>query len=254
MRALFRGLVLLLPLLAARPASAGSFLGRSLALSTGRMELGLGAGLGHVPDELGLGFNFELGYGLSSSLELRLRSGLRAGHDGRVTRADVYGRPFETETYNTGGDTLANPEIGLLWELIQGHTGQIGFDTRVVLPVSGDISLMVALPVRLRLPRARIDTGLYVPIFFHDGPEDDTTEIISIPFHLFFQPSSDLYLGPITGVRFHEHGGTDVPLGLALGTSISWDADLRFWLLFPDVSHSGSAKVFGVGVGLYVLF
>jgi hypothetical protein len=55
-------------------------------------------------------------------------------------------------------------------------------------------------------------------------------------------------------VRFHQNDDESVPLGLAIGTSLAYDADLRFWLLFPDVSHDGSAKHFGGGVGLYVTF
>jgi hypothetical protein len=238
-----------------RPAAA-SYVGRSLVLPSSRLELALGAGLGRVPDHLGLGFNLELGIGLGSALELRGRTGLRVGNNGRFTRADVYGRPFQTETYNTGGDTVANPELGLIWAFARGRPAEIGLDMRVTLPVGSDIGVMVALPIRLHLGRARLDTGVYVPIFFHDRDgdrDDDVDAIISVPFHLFFQPSGDFYLGFMTGVRFHDPG-TTVPLGFGLGSAVSYGTDLRFWLLFPDVSHDGSAKVFGLGVGLNVLF
>jgi hypothetical protein len=255
MRTLIRsGLVAVIALCAGvRPAAAG-FVGRSLTLGNSRAELDLGAGLGRVPDELGIGFNLELGYGLTSELDLRVRTGLRVGYDGRATDADIYGRPFETETYNPGGDTLANPEIGLLWSLTHGHTAQIGFDARVMLPVGSNISFLVGLPIRLHFARARLDTGVFVPIFFHDHDGDrKTNAIFSVPLHLWFQTSGGLYLGPVTGVRFHD-GGSDVPLGLGIGAPLSGDADLRFWLLFPDVSHSGSAKTFGAGVAISVMF
>lgn len=237
--------------LASTPAAAASFVHRSLTLPRSTWELGLGVGLARVPDNVGVGFNLELGIGLSPAFELRMRTGLRVGYDGRLLKADYWGRPVETETYNLGGDTLANPEIGVKWAFVRRGTVEVGLDLRLTLPVGSDIGFMFGLPLKLHFDRARIDSGVYVPIVFHEG--DDSTAI-SIPLHLLFDVSGGTYFGPITGIVFQDGGGEMVPLGLAIGGAVARDVDLRMWLLWPDISYSGAAKVFGVGVGLYILF
>jgi hypothetical protein len=240
-------------LLAAGPAAATSPVARSLNLGAGTFELGLGAGIGHREpiDLTGLGLNFELGYGINSQLELRVRTGLRFGEAGRVTDADRYGRPVETETYNLGGEAIANPEIGLRLNLVRGGTAEIALDGKIYLPVSGSFGVMVGLPVALHLgPRLRFDTGLFVPIIF----SDPTYNEVSIPLHLWIKLQGGSFVGPITGVVFPSSGGKRVPLGIGAGTALSYDADLRFWLLSEDVSHDGSRNNLGAGVGLYVTF
>ena len=241
---------------AGRSAQARSYVNQGLNLPGGTAELGVGLGLGHrqVGDETdytGLGLNLEFGYGLRSDIELRLRTGLRFGNAGRLTDADAYGRPVETETYYTGGDTLANPEIGLRYNLVRGGTAEVALDGRVILPIDDELGVLVGLPVAFHLARARIDTGLYVPILFGD---DDTYTQISLPLHLWFKLDGGTFLGVLTGVLFHDGGGESVPFGVGGGTSLAYDADLRFWFLFPDVSEEGSAKSFGLGAGLYVTF
>jgi hypothetical protein len=239
--------------LAAGPAAATSPVGRSLNLSANTFELGLGAGIGHREpiDYTGLGLNFELGYGINSSLELRVRSGLRFGEAGRATDADRYGRPVETETYNLGSESIANPEVGLRFSLVRGGTAEIALDAKIYLPISGSFGVMVGLPVALHLgPRLRFDTGLFVPIIF----SDPTYNEVSIPLHLWIKLQGSSFVGPITGVVFHSSGGKSVPLGIGVGTALSYDADLRFWLLAEDVSHEGGTKNLGAGVGLYVTF
>lgn len=233
------------------PEAHASFVGRSLTLPGRTAELGLGLGLGRedFPDATGLGLNLELGYGFGSGLELRLRTGVRFGHDGRITRADEYGRTFQTETYGTGGDSFANPEIALRWSLARGSAAELGLDARVFLPVGSDIGVMIALPVLLRLGSVRLDTGVYVPILFYDP----TQTIVSIPLHLWIQISGGTYLGPQLGFRFRD-GDTTVPLGFGFGRVLSGRTELRLWLLFRDVSDSGDAKNFGAGVGFSFVF
>ena len=252
-RGLIALLVALVFALAAQPARATSPVGRSLNLNAGTFELGLGAGIGHREpvDYTGLGLNFELGYGITPVLELRVRSGLRFGIAGRATEADRYGRPVETETYNLGSDSLANPEVGLRFNLLRGGTAEIALDGKVYLPVSGSFGVLVGLPLALHLgSRLRIDTGLFVPIVF----ENPTSNLVSLPLHLWIKLQGGSFVGPITGVVFPSSGGKLVPFGIGVGTPLSYDADVRLWLLFEDVSHDGASKNFGAGVGLYVTF
>lgn len=248
-------LVWLAPLLCSS-AVASPWVYRPMNLPRSDFSLDLGLGVGHRPegDTTGLGVNLEMAAGLTSFIQLGVRTGLRLGHDGRATQADAYGRMFDTETWGTDGQPVANPEVSLRWLVVPGSAAELGLEARVVLPAEDgtDLTLMPALPLALHIGgAARIDTGLYIPITFHH----DTVVTVSIPIHVWFQITSSTFLGPLTGVRFHDHGGgTTVPLGFGLGHALAHNVDLKTWLLFPDVNHSGSAKSFGGGIGLQVRF
>ncbi len=216
-------------------------------------ELGLGIGFGHrSPIEYnGIGLNLELGYGLSSTLELRLRTGIRFGRAGIAAQADRYARPFETETYRTGSDTLANPEVGLRFNLTRASKAEIGVDARVQLPLDGPLGVLVGLPIALRLtPRLQIDTGVFIPIELGD----ETRTHVSLPLHLWVKLAGGTFVGPVTGVVFGDEGGRSIPFGVGGGTALAYDADVHFWLLFDDVSHGNASDRFGGGAGLYVTF
>jgi hypothetical protein len=232
-------------------AQAASFINRGLNLPRDSWELGLGAGIGHAGaiDYTGFGLNLELGYGINSTLELRGRTGIRISQSGKSTQADRYGRPVETETYNTGDDTLANPDIGLRFNLVRGGTAEIALDARVQLPIDPPLGLLFGLPVALHLGKLRLDTGVFMPIRFYDNTAID----ISIPLHFWIRLAGGNFIGPMTGVVWQNDSDTRVPFGIGAGTSLAYDADLRFWLLFQDIGDSGK-KNYGGGVGLYVQF
>jgi hypothetical protein len=237
------------------PARAASFVDRGIVLPNGGFELQLGLGLGHdsrpANDATGLGLNLELAYGLTSQVQFGFRTGIRMGSEGQATRADEFGRPFETETFGTAWDQIANPELSFRFALLRG-AASLALDTRLYLPVEDGSSLgiMIGLPVMLRIGgSARLDSGFFVPVIF----SDETDTWVSIPLHLWFEVDRGFMLGPITGVRFHN-GDTQVPLGFGLGFSLAPAVELRTWLLFPDVSEEGSAKNFGVGAGFSFLF
>jgi hypothetical protein len=240
-------------LLVARPAQAASFINRGLTLPSSTFELGLGLGLAHLDaiDYTGLGVNMELGYGLNQKLELRFRTGLRFGQDGRTTQADYFGHPVETESYNPGGESVRNPEIGLRLDLVNGGTAELALDARIYLPIDGDFGFLFGIPVALHLgSRARLDTGVFMPIILSDNTQVD----ISLPLHLWFRLDGGTFLGPMTGVVFHDGGSETIPFGVGFGTSLAYDADLRFWFLFPNIDNGGADDYWGTGVGLYVTF
>ena len=247
--------------LAAPPAEAASqWVFRGLTLPRGDVALGFGLGLGHEPIDAnrsitGFGMNLEIAFGVTHELELGLRTGFGLGDDGDATRADRYGRPFETETYGTGTDRVANPELRMTWAVAQGSTVQLGLEGRVYLPIERNtrVGVMFALPLRLRLGAARIDTGVYVPILFYDP----TRSAISFPLHLWIQASRTLWLGPLLGVRIVNQGGgshNEYPLGFGLGVTLQSAIDLRTWFLFPDISGDAAARRFGAGVALQIRF
>lgn len=186
-----------------------------------------------------------------ASTGTRSRRYLCSKSDPRITQADRYGRTFETETYDTGGDTVANPEISVRYAFVDSPTLDLALDGRVYLPIDGDVGMMVAMPLAFHLsPSVRFDTGIYVPIIF----SDPTQSVISFPFHLWLQ-ADRLAVGPMTGVAIHNPGGsTSIPLGIGLSYGASADVDLRAWLLFPNVRGSGGGKTFGGGVGIQARF
>jgi hypothetical protein len=128
-------------LAASSRASAEPFVHRDLTLPRGVWALDLGLGVGHISrdppfdDLTGIGFNLEAKGGLTSALQLGIRTGIRVGTDGKLTRADQYGRTFETETYGTGVDSVANPEISLRYAVVDSPTADLALQGAVYLPV-----------------------------------------------------------------------------------------------------------------------
>ena len=145
------------------------------------MAVDLGFGLGHEPDGLpdngsvtGFGLNLALSVGITHELEFGVRTGFRLDDAGQVTQADRYGRPFDTETFGTDYDTVANPEIHLRWAVARGSTAELGLEWRAYLPIENGSSfgMMFGLPITLRAGSLRVDTGLYVPDHLH-RPDPD---------------------------------------------------------------------------------
>jgi|SRR4051794_21859024 hypothetical protein len=241
-------------------ARAEDFVHRDLTLPAGVWALDVGLGVGHYDPSgpagpyNGLGFNLELKGGLTRQLQLGVRTGIRVGADGKITQADQYGRAFETETYGTGVDTVANPEISLRYAVIDSPTLDLALEGRLYVPIEEGtkVGIMVALPLQFHFsPTVRFDTGLFVPIIFTDP---DTTSVISIPFHLWLQLDDRWALGLLTGVRIYNPGGrTGVPIGVGLNYETSRSADVRFWLLFPNVKDGGS-RAFGGGIAFEARF
>ena len=239
-----------------RAQAAPEWIFRRLTLPRGDVALDLGLGLGHDNrSTTGFGMNLEIAFGVTHDVELGLRTGTRIGSDGEATQADRYGRTFDTETYGTGFDAVANPELRMTWAVAQGSMVQLGLEGRVYLPIERGtrVGLMFAVPLRLRLGAVRVDTGVYVPLLFYDPTQD----IISFPVHIWLQASRTLWLGPLLGVQLINtgHGSyTGYPLGFGLGTALSHGIDLRTWILFPDISRDEAARTFGAGLALEIRF
>jgi hypothetical protein len=232
---------------------------RSIVLPRGEVAVDLGFGLGHQPDGLpdngsvtGFGLNLALSVGITHELEFGVRTGFRLDDAGQVTQADRYGRPFDTETYGTDFDTVANPELHLRWAVARGSTAELGLEWRAYLPIENGSSfgMMFGLPIMLRAGSLRVDTGLYVPIIF----ADPTRTVVSVPIHLWIQATRTLWLGPLFGLQVWHPGGDAYPLGFGLGTALTHLVDLRTWILFPDISRNEAARTFGAGLALQLRF
>jgi hypothetical protein len=248
--------------LAAAPsrAEAEIFVHRDQVLPGGVWAIDFGLGIGHVDPPgpvgpfTGLGFNLEIKGGLTSRLQLGVRTGIRVGDDGKITQADRYGRTFETETYGTGAETLANPEISLRLMVLHSSSAELGVEGRLYIPIEAgtDTGVMLAVPLAFHFsPTVRLDTGIFVPIIF----SDPTRSVISFPFHLWLQASDQVAVGPITGIQVHNPGGSiTVPLGLGLNYGATSTADLRFWFLFPNIKGDGQARNYGAGIGVEARF
>jgi hypothetical protein len=230
---------------------------RGLVVPHGQVAIDIGGGLGHIPDPgggTGFGLNLELKAGVGPNMELGIRTGIRADDLGGATRADGYARPFDTETYGTNGDTVANPELHIKWRVARGPAVELGLELAAYLPIeSGSrFGMMFALPLVLHASNVRIDTGVYVPILFYDP----TISIVSIPIQVWFQATRTFWLGPVFGLRF-VHSGAEYeqfPFGFGLGNAIAPNADLRAWFLFPDISADQAARRFGAGVAFEIRF
>jgi hypothetical protein len=238
--------------LAAAPAAraAAPWVDRSITLPHRDWAFDFGLGIGHVPNSLGPGFNVEGAYGVTRAVQLGLRTGFRFNDPARLGSADVYGRPFDTETYGTGLDVVANPEFYVRGALIRGEVVELGLEGRIMSPFSLGLGLMFGVPLAFHFGRvARLDTGVYVPVLFYDP----TQSLVSFPAHLWLQLTDRFWLGPMTGVRVTTTRGsrTEVPLGFGLGYSVLRSLDFKAEALFQDVAN-GSAQYWGFGGGLQV--
>jgi hypothetical protein len=237
---------------AARP-----FINRDLVLRRGEVALDLGFGIGHAPtqygqSESGPAMNLELSIGIARDAEIGVRTGFRLTDAGQRTQADRYGRPFDTEIYELGYDRVANPEIHVRWGIAHGPSAELGFELRAIMPIEQQtrFGMVLGLPVALRTGVIRLDTGVYVPIFFYP----DTLTIVSVPAHLWIQASPTLWLGPLFGIQVFHQGGASwnrYPVGFGIGTMLNPALDLRAWFLFPDINDN---ERYGGGVALQIRF
>jgi hypothetical protein len=252
---------LLVAIGAAAPARAAApWIYRSIVLPRHDVALDFGLGLGHAstgPDTsiTGFGLNLELAVGVTHDFEFGLRTGFRLDDGGQVTQADNYGRPFDTETYGTNNDRVANPELRFRWAVARAAAAELGLEIRFYLPIeaTSHFGLMFGLPIALRAGPVRVDTGLYVPVIF---TEPNTTTVVSVPIHLWIQATHSLWLGPLFGLKVVSQGGshTEYPLGFGLGTMLSRSIDLKIWFLFPDMNRTAAARTWGTGLALQIRF
>ncbi|MCU0682149.1 MAG: hypothetical protein MUF34_07830 [Polyangiaceae bacterium] len=237
--------------------AAPPWVDRHLVLPRHDFAFDVGLGVGHVDffddDRTGVGLNLEGAVGITEHLELGFRTGARFGDEGRLTRADEYARLWDTDTYNVGNDTFANPEARLRYGFLRGDVVELGLEARFYLPITNgsEFGFAPGLPVMVHFGDvARLDTGVLVPIVF----TNDTTTIVSFPARLWFQASQRLWLGPISGVRIVNGPGggsdTQVPLGFGLGYQISSAVDLKTQFLFADVEGGEPTNAFGASFGL----
>ena len=219
-----------------------------------------GLGVGHYDvrgpgnSVTGLGMNLEGALGVTERLELGFRTGVRFGDDGRATGADYYGRTLWTETYGTGGDTVANPELRIRWVAYSGSIAEVGLDGRVFLPIENGtrFGMMFGVPLAFHVSDIlRIDTGAYIPIVFRD--QGQALNGLSIPGYFWFQTSEKLWLGPMAQLRFIDPGPGDhnahLLLGFGLGYQVASSVDLKTMILFPTVDDDFVRHV-GAGFGV----
>lgn len=200
----------------------------------------------------GLGMNVEGAIGVTERLELGFRTGIRFGTDGRATGADAYGRTLWTETYGTGGDPLANPELRIRWVAYSGSVAEVGLDGRIFLPFEAGtrFGMMFGVPVTFHVSDfVRIDTGAYIPVIFNGGPFNG----LVVPGYFWFQTSEKLWLGPMASLRVIDNGpgrhDAHLLLGFGLGYQVANAVDLKTMILFPAVDD-GFARNFGAGFGV----
>ncbi len=240
-------------------SAAPPWVDRHLTLPSGDWAFDFGLGIGHVPapnDTTGVGINAEMAVGITQRVELGVRTGIRFGDAfERGIQSDEYGRLFDRQTFDTGGDTVANPEIRVRGALVRGEVAEVALEGRLVLPFANGTGagLLFGVPLSFHLGnRVRLDTGPYVPVSF--PPRADTEVDLSAPIDLWIQATSRFWLGPMSGVRFerlgHDGGRTDVSLGLGLGYEITHAVDFKAMFLFPTLNDE--SRIFGVGAGVEV--
>ncbi len=199
---------------------------------------------------VGPGLNLEGALGITDRVELGFRTGIRLGNDGRTTRADYFGRTLWTETYGTGGETVANPELRIRGVVYSGSVVEVGLDGRVILPVEDNtrFGMMFGVPLAFHVADfLRIDTGPYFPIVL------SRLNGLSVPGYFWFQVSPKLWLGPMARLNFINYAGpgdhvANLLLGFGLGYQVASAVDLKTMILFPAVDDGLHQLGAGFGV------
>jgi len=247
--------------------AAAEWVDRGLTLPQLGVSFDLGVGIAHTsggPDT-GVGSSLEAALGILDNLEIALRVGLRMGDDAKATQADGQGRLFDLETYGTGTDLFANPELRVLGRLVDLSVVELGLEGRLSMPFETGTrtSFLVGIPVRLHFGRiVRIDTGAYVPVVFYSNGGGPVANAVSVnlPAAVWFQVARRFFLGPLAELRINNDDpalgvdrATGLLLGVGLGYQISRFADFKADFDFPRVNGTPGPD-FGAGAGLGLHF
>jgi hypothetical protein len=246
-----------------RAEAAPPFVERRLTLPTHDWAFDLGLGIGHYDfgdnfTGTGAGLNFEGAVSVVHHLELGFRDGLRFGNggvlrnDGALGRGDQYGRLFDRETFGTGNDTVSNPELRIRGELVDSSVIELALEGRAYLPIEQftRFGVLFGVPLAFHLGSiVKLETGAYIPVVF----QNPTDSAVSLPFNAWFQVSSKVWLGPMTGFRIDNPGARrsrgDFSAGFGLGYQITRYLDFKTQFLVPAV---GNANNFGFGAGIQI--
>jgi hypothetical protein len=244
-------------------AAAPPWVDRHLTLPKGDWAFDLGLGIEHPPIlDPSVGINTEMGVGITERVELGVRTGVRLGGDPAQSvlfrrgrgNGDSFGRLFDRQTFDTGTDTLANPELRVRGALVRGSVAELALEGRLVLPIASasDAGLLFGVPLSFHLgDRVRLDTGAYVPVVFR---RPTTLFAISLPLDVWIQVSRRVWLGPMTGVVFTQPGDTgsraDLSLGFGFGWQITHYLDFKAMVLFPTLDSE--SRFFGIGSGVEI--
>ena len=187
--------------------------------------------------------------GVAHDFELGFRLGFRLDDGGQATQADSYGRPFDTETYGTEHDRIANPELKFRWSMARSYAAELGLELRAYIPIETQsrFGFMIGLPIALRAgPSASTPASS-----FRSSSTTRRKTVVSIPLHIWIQPTATFWLGPLLGMRVVNQDGshTQYPLGFGLGWQLNRAVDLRTWFMFPDINQDAAARTYGLGVG-----
>lgn len=232
--------------------AAPPFVERGITLPRHDWAFQLGLGVAHqsgTPSFTGAGANFDVGIGLTESLELGIRTGARFGREARLVQADQFGRIPDRQTFGTGTDTWANPEARLRGRMINTSIVELALEGRVVAPIESAtrFGAMFGVPLAFHFGSSiRLDAGAYVPVVFHDPLQGS----ISFPVDLSFQASPQVWLGPLGGLRFSRPGDrSDVTAGFGVGYSVTSFLDWKTMAYFPRLEDT---RWFGAGTAIEI--
>src|SRR5262249_52813428 len=161
--------------------------------------------------------------------------GFRFTDPNRGLIPDDFARLYDRQGhFGVGADRTANPEFRLRGALLKHETFELALEGRVWLPFEDGTRFggMFGVPMAIHIKDAvRFDTGVFIPIIFRPDP-GPTFYAISIPFHVWFQVTQKVWLGPMTGLVFNHYGNprgdqTDLQLGFGLGVQLARAIDFK---------------------------
>lgn len=206
---------------------------------------------------LGSGLNLEEAVGLGRDLELGVRFGFRFEDTGRGLRADEVARGFDTETFGTGLANAANPELRLRWRSAQWVWGEVGLETRAVLPIEPDNNTTGVIGAWMSVHvkhLGRVDAGLNgVTSWQSFAAERLLMPAVGLPIRLWGNLTNELFVGIITTVHYYAatpYTTSDVQWTAGLGVGYRVRAcDITEVTYLPDTLGDFTRRL-GIGLGL----
>jgi len=184
-----------------------------LAALRARASAGFGAaglirpgGGGRTLFNAGTGMNAEAAVGLGRGFEAAVRVGARLDDVGRGLRADEVARGYETETFGTGINALANPELRLRWRAVRWQWLEAGLDERFVLPTGPDpnVTEVFGIWMSAHAPgRARADVGVDGALTWQSfSTGTQVIPALGVPIRLLFSVTRGLFAGAVVTSRY----------------------------------------------------
>jgi hypothetical protein len=202
---------------------------------------------------LGQGLNLEEAAGVGHGLEVGARFGFRLDATGRGLRADQTARILDPETFGTGTDAAANPELRARARLARWAWGEAGVEDRLVLPIrrTPDVTEVAGGWLALHWAHLlRLDLGCDLVLGSEAFAASRAVQpALGVPAKLWFNVTRSIMVGAIGSIDLYGSTAyttshTDVLVEGVVGYRLPF-CDVLASVTFPDLADSAVTRIGG---------